>query len=216
MSSEIEQNEQIELINKKMQDEYRALMNYVETKFITSYKRVNSTVTNITNKMREIMNDITKMNGLFVKCPDIISSNILGLDLNKKLESLGIMATSIMEEYNEIVRLAEEKNLSLQQQSQTISFNITSIVKSYNGVNFFVIAEQLESFVVANENNTKLIEKYISDLEACGQTINQIKSDVENIITIPLAIKQSLQNMETDVLKQYSNLVDMQIREANK
>ena len=59
------------------------------------------------------------------------------------------------------------------------------------------------------------MNKYISDLDEYGQTIDNIISQVEQIIVIPLAINHSLQNVETEVLTQYSKLVDMQIREAS-
>ena len=197
-----------------MENEYRALMNYVQVEFITSYKKVNSTIKILAMKIREIFSNITKMKQLYVKCPDIILSNILGLDLNKKIESLGIMSNSIVEEYTEIVNLAEKENTRLCLESETICNNITTILKSYNGLNFFHIAEQLQNIVDTNKKNTQILEKYISDFETCDQQIKQNINEVELIITIPLTIKKSLDNTETEVLTQYSKLVDLQTQEA--
>jgi hypothetical protein len=179
--------DQIKIFKKKLEDEYRALMNLVQTEFVTSYKEVNLTIVILTIKMKEIMINITEMNGLFVKCPDIISSNILGFDLNMKLEALGIMAESIIEEYNEIVCFAEKQNANLILQSQIISSNVQSIVKQYNGLNFIDIYKQLQNFVDTNTKNRQFMEKYIGNIESCGQTVKNIISEVEQIITIPLA-----------------------------
>ena len=208
------ESEQYQLFNK-MEDEYRSLMNYVQTDFITSYKQVNLTITNLTNKMKGIMCNITKMTGLFVKCPNIISSNILGLDLNTKLEALSNESKCIIEEYNRIVNFAEEKNASLILQSHTINTNIQSTIKEYNGLNFIDISKQLQNFVDTNTKNRDILEKYISDLDGCGKTINQITKEVEKIIAIPLSINNNLQNVATEVLTQYSTLVGMQMRESS-